>query len=49
LVQAIALGHLESHEEAREVVRNSFALQTFTPRDAAQWEAAAARFEKLLS
>ena len=49
LVQAIALGHLESHEAAREVVRNSFALQTFTPQDAAQWDAAAARFEKLLS
>jgi len=49
LVQAIALGHLESHEAAREVVRNSFALQPFTPRDAAQWDAAAARFEKLLS
>jgi rhamnulokinase len=49
LVQAIALGHLESHEAAREVVRNSFALQPFTPQDAAQWDAAAARFEKLLS
>ena len=49
LVQAIALGHLESHEAAREVVRNSFALEPFPPRDAAQWDAAAARFEKLLS
>jgi rhamnulokinase len=49
LVQAIALGHLESHEAAREVVRNSFELRTFTPQDAAQWDAAAARFEKLLS
>jgi rhamnulokinase len=48
LVQAIALGHLESHEAAREVVRNSFALQTFNPQDTAQWDAAAARFEKLL-
>jgi len=48
LVQAIALGHLESHEAAREVVRNSFVLQTITPQDAAQWEAAAVRFEKLL-
>jgi hypothetical protein len=33
----------------REVVRNSFALQTFTPQDSAQRDAAAARFEKLLS
>jgi len=49
LIQAIALGHLESHEAAREVVRNSFQLQTFTPQDAAQWDAAAARFEKLVS
>jgi rhamnulokinase len=49
LVQAMALGHLESHEAAREVVRNSFELKTFTPQDAALWDAAAARFEKLLS
>jgi len=49
LVQAMALGHVESHEAARQVVRESFALQTFTPQDAAQWDAAAARFEKLVS
>lgn len=49
LVQAIALGHLESLDAAREVVRSSFELKTYTPQDAAQWDAAAARFEKLLS
>lgn len=49
LVQAIALGHLDSHEAAREVVRNSFELKTFTPQDSAAWDAAAARFEKLLN
>jgi rhamnulokinase len=48
LVQAIALGHLPSLDAAREVVRNSFELKTVTPRDAAQWDAAAARFDKLL-
>jgi rhamnulokinase len=48
LVQAIALGHVGSHAAAREIVRNSFELQTFTPQDAAQWDAAAARFQKLL-
>ena len=48
LVQAIALGHLPSHAAAREVVRNSFEVKTVTPQDAAQWDAAAARFEKLL-
>jgi rhamnulokinase len=49
LVQAIALGHLPSLAAAREVVRNSFELKSVTPQDAAQWDAAAARFEKLLS
>jgi rhamnulokinase len=49
LVQAIALGHLPSHEAAREVVRNSFELKTFTPQDSAQWDAAAERFENLVS
>jgi rhamnulokinase len=49
LVQAIALGHLPSLDAAREVVRNSFELKSVAPQDAAQWDAAAARFEKLLS
>jgi rhamnulokinase len=49
LIQAIALGHLPSLAAAREIVRNSFELKTFAPRDSAQWDAAAARFEKLLS
>jgi hypothetical protein len=48
LIQAIALGHLPSHAAAREVVRNSFELKTITPQSAAEWDAAAARFEKLL-
>jgi rhamnulokinase len=49
LVQAIALGHLPSLAAAREIVRNSFELKEFTPQDAAAWDAAAARFEKLVS
>jgi rhamnulokinase len=49
LVQAIALGHLPSHAAAREVVRNSFELKTFAPQSPVEWDAAAARFEKLLS
>jgi rhamnulokinase len=49
LVQAMALGHVESHEAAREIVKNSFDLQTFTPQDPEQWDAAAKRFERLVS
>lgn len=48
LIQAIALGHLPSHAAAREVVRNSFKVNTVMPEDAVSWDAAAARFEKLL-
>ena len=48
LVQAIAAGHLASPAAAREVVRNSFELKTFTPQSAAEWDAAAVRFESLL-
>ncbi len=48
LVQAIALGHLESHEAARQVVRDSFELKTYQPQNTAEWDAAAVRFERLL-
>ncbi len=49
LVQAITLGHIESHAAARTIVANSFELKSFTPQNSADWDAAAARFEKLLS
>jgi rhamnulokinase len=48
LVQAITLGHIESHAAARRIVADSFALKAFAPQNSAQWAAAAARFEKLL-
>lgn len=48
LVQAIALGHLPSLASAREVVRESFAVATIKPQAASEWDAAFARFEKLL-
>lgn len=46
LVQAIALGHVSSLEEARKIVRDSFPVQTIQPREAAMWDEAAARFEQ---
>ena len=48
LVQAQALGHLATLSDVRAVVRDSFELQRFAPRDAQAWEAAYARFGKLL-
>ncbi len=44
LVQALALGHLKSLDEARKVVRNSFTCEIIQPH-AAAWEAAFQRLE----
>lgn len=49
LVQAIALGQIDSVEQAREVVRRSFEVSTFEPDPAtcAAWDDAYARLLKL--
>ena len=44
LIQAIALGHVNSLTALRRMVRDSFALQTYEPRAADDWEAAYQRF-----
>jgi rhamnulokinase len=47
LVQAIGLGVLGSLAEAREVVRSSFEVRTFTPRNTAVWQRHYEQFVKL--
>jgi len=49
LMQAIGLGVLGSLAEAREVVRRSFGVQTYSPRQPQQWEEPYQRFVKLLA
>jgi len=49
LIQALALGHLESLAALREVVRASFPINTYQPQDAATWEQAHTRFQQLLA
>ena len=49
LVQAIGLGHLPSLAAARDVVRNSFIVETVKPHAGAEWDGAFARFEKLVA
>lgn len=44
LMQAVALGHLASLDEARAVVRHSFKPETYEPHPATAWDAA---YEKL--
>jgi rhamnulokinase len=47
LIQAIALGHLTGLEELRQIVRNSFDLETYRPRS--DWQSARDRFRQLCS
>lgn len=40
LMQAVALGHIQSLDQARAIVRHSFKPETYEPKPAAQWAAA---------
>jgi rhamnulokinase len=45
LIQAIAIGQLPSLEALRNVVRNSFAVDTYRPADVENWQKAYERFK----
>jgi rhamnulokinase len=47
LIQAITLGHLDSLNAARQVIRNWMSVNVVEPRDARVWDAAYANFLKL--
>jgi len=47
LVQAVALGHIGSLAEARQVVRDSCELLTFEPGDRAGWDEAYEKLQKM--
>ena len=47
VMQAVALGHLGSVEQGRELVRRSFEVVTYEPRHAEQWDDAYERHIKL--
>jgi len=47
LVQAMGLGYLTSLQQLREVVRSSFELKRYEPRDTAGWESAYQRLQDL--
>lgn len=48
-VQLMALGHIGSLAEARDVIRASFPLQTYEPREPEAWERAYARFRQVIA
>ncbi|HUS58715.1 MAG TPA: rhamnulokinase family protein [Planctomycetota bacterium] len=47
LMQAVALGDLDSTADVREVVRNSFSPESYDPKDTAAWDDAYARYLKI--
>jgi rhamnulokinase len=47
MLQALSLGHVNSLQELRDAVRESFALQTFEPSPDGQWAIAKERFLQL--
>ena len=47
LIQALALGHLPSLAALRQVVRDSFPVTVYQPKDASAWQDAKERFQKL--
>jgi len=48
MVQAMAKGHVGSLNEIREVIRNSFDLKTFLPKNQSEWEKAYQRYLDVL-
>jgi len=48
-VQAMALGEIKDVEEARHVIRNSFEIQCYEPKDSEMWDEAYERFKKVIA
>lgn len=48
MVQAIALGRVESLSRAREIIRNSFPTVAYRPEDCEAWNAAYGRFRAVI-
>jgi len=49
LVQAMATGLVGSLDEVRQIVRNSFQLERYEPRDTGAWDEAYGRFQSLIA
>jgi rhamnulokinase len=47
LIQAVGAGEISGLEAAREIVRGSVELETFTPRPAAEWDCAYGKFKMI--
>lgn len=47
IMQAIGLGHLDSLDQARQIIRQSFPMETYTPKETSIWNQQFDRFLKL--
>ncbi|MGC2578768.1 MAG: FGGY-family carbohydrate kinase, partial [Terrimicrobiaceae bacterium] len=47
LIQAIALGQIDSHLALRQIVRDSFPLESYRPGEEENWREAYGRFTEL--
>ncbi len=47
VMQAVGLGHIKDLEEGRQIIRNSFDLETYTPQQSELWDRQFDRFTKL--
>jgi len=47
MMQAIAMGAVDSIASARQIIADSFAVKTYTPKTADAWDEAFARFQQL--
>ena len=47
IIQAIGMGHIKDLSEGRQIIRNSFDLETYAPQQTDQWDQQYERFMKL--
>ncbi len=48
MMQAIAAGEVDSIAHAREIIRESFPVEEYAPKNSAAWDEAYARFQKVI-
>jgi rhamnulokinase len=48
MVQAIALGHIDTIDDARAIIANSFVLDEFEPKNQTAWDDAYLRLRQVM-
>ena len=48
IVQGIGVGAIADLKQARQIVKNSFDIETYTPQDSDEWDAAYEQWKKII-